>query len=49
MVFTIFMCSNDFITQKKSYLLVIASLGWLNNVSGVYLVQIYLLFIGQQG
>jgi hypothetical protein len=26
-----------------------ASLHWLNNVSGVYLVQVSLLLIGQQG
>jgi hypothetical protein len=26
-----------------------ASLGWLNNVSGVYLIQVSLLLIGQLG
>ena len=35
-----FRCFNDFTN---------VSLRWLNNVSGVYLVQVSLLLIGQQG
>jgi hypothetical protein len=43
------MCSNDFITQNVYvFLAVSASLRWLNNVSGVLLVQVSLLLIGQQ-
>jgi hypothetical protein len=38
--FKCFSCSNDGIN---------ASLSWLNNVTGIYLVQVYLLLIGQQG
>jgi hypothetical protein len=45
---TICKCSNDFITQKV-ILAVNASLRWLNNVSGMYLVQVSLFLIGQQG
>jgi hypothetical protein len=41
-----FRCSNDFIMQKCVSRA--ACLHWLNNVSGVYLVHVYLLFIGQQ-
>jgi len=35
--------------MQKVFLTVNASLRWLNNVSGVYIVHVYLLFIGQQG
>jgi hypothetical protein len=35
--------------QKGVFLAVNASLRWLNNVSGVYFVQVSLLLIGQQG
>ncbi len=38
----------DFITQIV-FFAVNASLHWLNNVSGVYLVQASLLLMGQQG
>jgi hypothetical protein len=34
---------------KSVFLMAKASLCWINNVSGVYLVQVSLLFIGQQG
>jgi hypothetical protein len=34
---------------KSVFLAVIVSLRWLYNVRGVYLVQVLLLFIGQQG
>jgi hypothetical protein len=34
---------------KSEFLAVTASLRWHNNVSGVYLIQISLLLIGQQG
>jgi hypothetical protein len=34
---------------KSVFLTVNASLRWLNNASGVYLVQVSLLFIGPQG
>jgi hypothetical protein len=38
------------IYNAKSVLLAVnARLSWLNNVTGVYLVQVSLLFIGQQG
>jgi hypothetical protein len=36
-------------THESVILAVNASLRWLNNVSGVYLVQVSLLLIGQQG
>jgi hypothetical protein len=35
--------------KKYTFLVVNASLRWLYNVVGVYLVQISLLLIGQQG
>jgi hypothetical protein len=35
--------------RKSMYLAVNASLHWLINVSGVYLVQVSLLLIGQRG
>jgi hypothetical protein len=38
-----------FYSAKRIFLVVNASLRWLNNVSGMYLVQISLLLIGQQG
>ncbi len=34
---------------KNVFLTVNASLGWLNNISGVYIVQVSWLLIGQQG
>jgi hypothetical protein len=34
---------------KRCFLAVNASLHWRNNVSGLYLVQVSLFFIGQQG
>jgi hypothetical protein len=37
-----------FYNAKSVFLPVIASLRWLNNVSGMYLVQVSLLLIGQQ-
>jgi hypothetical protein len=37
------------INAKSLFLAFNASLHWLNNVSGVYLVQVSLLLIGQQG
>ncbi len=43
-VFLIFRCSNDFITQKGVFFVVNASLHWLYNIRGVYLVQVSLLF-----
>jgi hypothetical protein len=42
-------CSNDFIAQKVYFSRVNASLRWLNNVVGVYLLQVSLLLIGKQG
>jgi hypothetical protein len=47
--FIFFRCSNDFIMQKSVFLTVNASLRWLNNVSGVYLVQVSCLLMGQRG
>jgi hypothetical protein len=44
-----FRYSKDFMCIKSVFLAVNASLRWLNNVSGVYLVQVSLLLIGQQG
>ena len=38
-----------FYNAKRVYLAVNASSRWLNNVRGVYLVQVSLLLIGQQG
>ncbi len=38
-----------FCNAKSVFLAVNASLRWLNNVSGVYLEQVSLLLIGQQG
>ncbi len=35
--------------RRSVFLAVNASLHWLNNVLGVYLVQVSLLLIGQQG
>ncbi len=35
--------------SKSVFLVVNASLRWLNNVSGVHLVQVSLLLVGQQG
>ncbi len=46
---TFFWCSNNCIMQKSVFLAVSASLRWLHNVSGVHLVQVSLLLIGQQG
>jgi hypothetical protein len=43
--YKLFRCSN----AKSLFLVVNASLRWLNNVSGVYFVQVSLLLIGQQG
>jgi hypothetical protein len=43
-----FRCSNDFIMQKIYFSQLTLSLHLLNNVRGVYLVQVFLLFIGQQ-
>ncbi len=41
--------SDDFLYNTKCvFLAVKENLGWLNNVIGVYLVQVSLLFIGQQ-
>jgi hypothetical protein len=37
-----------FYNAKNVFLVVNASLHWLNNVSGVYLVQVSLLLIGQR-
>jgi hypothetical protein len=37
------------LNAKSVFLAVNSSLRWLNNVSGVYLVQVSLLLIGQQG
>jgi hypothetical protein len=48
-VFNFFSCSNDFYNSKSVFLAVIASLRWLNNVVGVYSVQVSWLLIGQQG
>ncbi len=48
-VFKFFSRSNDSITQKVYFSSVKASLYWLNYVVGVYLVQVSLLLIGQQG
>jgi hypothetical protein len=42
-----FRCSNDFITQSV-FLTANESLRWLNNVSGVFLVQVSLLLIGSR-
>jgi hypothetical protein len=39
----------NLVIQKVYFLAVNRSLRWLNNVSGVYLVQVSLLLIGQQG
>jgi hypothetical protein len=36
-------------SAKNVFLPVNASLDWLNNISGVYLVQVSWLLIGQQG
>ncbi len=47
--FTIFRCSNDFYNAKSIFLPVNASLGWLNKISGEYLIQVSLLLTGQQG
>jgi hypothetical protein len=47
-VLKFFWCSNDFIIQKVYFLAVNAGLCWLNNVTGVYLVQFSLLLIRQQ-
>jgi hypothetical protein len=38
-----------FFNAKSVFLAVNASLRWLSNVTGVYLVQVSLLKIGQQG
>jgi hypothetical protein len=46
-VLKIFCCSNDFLTQSV-FLTVNASFRWLNNIAGVYLVQVSVLHIGQQ-
>jgi len=43
-----FGCSID-LHRKSVFLAVNESLRWLYNVSGVYLVQVFLLLIGQQG
>jgi hypothetical protein len=42
--YKLFRCSN----AKSVFLVVNASLRWLNNVSGAYFVQVSLLLIGQQ-
>jgi hypothetical protein len=34
---------------ESLFLAIIASLHWLNNVSGIYLIQVSLLLIGQNG
>ncbi len=49
--FWFFRSSNVFYNAKSVFLAVTgnASLRWLNNVSGVYLVQVSLLLIGPQG
>ncbi len=41
-------CFKFFYNAKSILLSVNASLCWLNNVSGVYIVQVSLLLIGQQ-
>ncbi len=48
-IFKFFRCFNFFLYAKSVFLLVNASLLWLNNVSGVYLTLVSLLLIGQQG
>ncbi len=48
-VFLIFLLLHWFYNAKSVFLAVNASLRWLNNFSGVYLVQIFLLLIGPQG
>ena len=45
--FKFFSCSND--DTKSVFLAVNASLRWFTNVVGMYLVQVFLLLIGQQG
>ncbi len=45
-ILTFFRCSNDFI--MRGFLAVNGRLCWLNNVTGVYLVQVSLILIGQQ-
>ena len=40
---------DGFYNPKSVFLAVNASLRWLNNVSGVYLVQVSMLLIGQRG
>jgi hypothetical protein len=47
--FLIFCCCSMIYDAKSAFLAVNASLRYLNNVGGVYLVQVSLLFIGQQG
>ncbi len=42
-------CQTPFNNAKSVILSVIAILRWLNNVVGVYLVEVYLLIIGRQG
>jgi hypothetical protein len=44
-VFKFFRCANDFKTAKSVLLAVNATLHWLNNVSGVYLIQVSLILL----
>jgi hypothetical protein len=44
-----FLVLKCFYNAKSVFLTANASLRWLNNVAGVYLVQVSLLFIGHQG
>ncbi len=48
-VFKFLRCSKDCIMQKVYFLAVNPSLRRLNNVSGMYVVQVSLLLIGRQG
>ncbi len=47
-VFKYFRCSDDFYNAKSVFLAVNASLCWLNNVSGVYFIQVSLLLVGSR-
>jgi hypothetical protein len=47
-VIKFFKCSNDCYNAISGFLAVNASLRWLNNVNGVYLIQVSLLLIIQQ-